>query len=265
MINPIPFGTVATLFAFLSLLGIGEDNPRGRLFAVVAFAAGITGSALSATRGGWIAIPVFVLVLFIYLGRRYGRRTMAITALILAVAVVLAAILARDTIRQRLDETLVMFRGFEFGQATTGEIATLDQRAMMAAYGLEAIRDRPILGYGPQNAVAEVRSRAAADGYTIDAYNHLHNEFITETVGNGIVGLVTLLLVLAAPIVVALRSRRDNRFAERLAAALLFSSGSAIFGLTGIAFGHDLTNSVFVAGLLAISLSAIRSQQAAKP
>ena len=47
------------------------------------------------------------------------------------------------------------------------------------------------------------------------------------------------------------------------AGAGLLVAGSAIFGLTGIAFGHDLTNSVFVGALLAIALSAIRSEQSA--
>ncbi len=78
---------------------------------------------------------------------------------------------------------------------------------------MKAIADRP-LGYGSQNAVAEVRRIAARDGFDVPPYNHLHNEFVTTGVGRGLVGMVALVLVLAVPVLIAWQSRRDVRFSD---------------------------------------------------
>ena len=262
MINPIPFGSTAALFAFLSLIGIAEEGWRGRAFAVLAFGAGLAAAVLSEARGAWLALPVLTIIILFYLRARLGRRVAAIGVALLLAVTLLVVIAARDSLRERIEETLVMFQGFEFGRADRNEIDafSLDQRALLMVYGLQAFGDRPLLGYGPQNAIAEVQALAAADGYTIETYGHLHNEFLTEAVGNGIAGLVTLLLVLAAPIVTALRSARDAGFADRLAFASLMTAGAALFGLTSLAFGHDITNSVYVSALLALCLGAVRSR-----
>jgi O-antigen ligase len=262
MINPIPFGSTAALFGFMSLIGLRDEDLRGRVFAYAGFAAGLCGSVLSEARGAWLAVPVFGVIVLLYFWVGYGREFALRFIGAMAIVAALVALATSGSIRERLGDTAIMFEGFEFGRAERGEVSTLDQRALMVAYGLEAFRDRPILGYGPQNAVAEVRARAAADGYEVLLYGHLHNEYVMEAVGNGAVGLVTLLIVLAAPIVVAIRSRRDDRYASRLAFACLVSSGPAISGLTGLAFGHDLTNSVFVGGLLALALSATNAEVA---
>lgn len=265
MINPIIFGGAATLFAFVSLIGSFDEDRRGRIIAGLAFAAGIFAAAVSQSRGPWLALPFFAVTILFYLRARHGNRAAAIVAAGLGLLTILVLSVAWDRVTERVNETLSMFRGFEFGQAADNEddAFSLDQRALMMVYGLEAFGQRPILGYGPHNAVAEVTDRAAADGYTIGEFRHLHNEFLTEAVGNGIVGLVTLLLVLAAPLVTALRSPRDRAFADRVVLAALLSSGTAIFGLTSLAFGHDITNTVYVGGLLVVCLSTLRSRRVA--
>ncbi len=267
MINSLPFGATAASFACISLIGVGEASVRGRILAGFAFSAGLAAMILSEARGAWIALPVLLIILLFYLLARYGRRAAVIAAVSLAALGAIVAILAQGSIRERLSETFVAFEGFSFGHTdrTQSDAYSLDQRALMMAYGLQAIADRPIIGYGPQNAVDEVRARASEEGYHIDQFGHLHNEFLTETVGNGLMGLITLLLLLAAPLVTALRSARDKYFADRLALALIASVGSSLFGLTSIAFGHDITNSVFVSALLAVSLSAAASGPRRRP
>jgi O-antigen ligase len=261
MINSFPFGATAASFACLSLIGAGDADTKGRVLAAAAFSSGLAATILSEARGAWLALPILLIILLLYMRTRYGRRFALWATVGLAVIGVTVAVAARDSIRERLDETFVAFQGFNFGHTdrTQADAFSLDQRALMMAYGLEAIADRPILGYGPQNAVDEVRARAAADGYEIDKFGHLHNEFLTETVGNGVVGLATLLLLLAAPVVTAYRSARDGRFADRMAIAAIISAGSALFGLTSLAFGHDITNSVYVSALLVVCLSAAAS------
>ena len=261
MINSFPFGATAAWFACISLIGVADAGRSGRTLAAIAFSAGLTAALLSEARGAWLALPVLMVILLFYLRAQLGGRIAVIAAGGLAVISMVVIVAAGDSLRERFNETFVMFQGFEFGQAdpTVLDVYSLDQRALLMAYGLEAAVDRPILGYGPQNAVAEVRARAAVDGHEIDQYGHLHNEFLTETVGNGLVGLATLLLLLAAPIVTAYRSARDSRYADRQILAVLMTTGAVLFGLTSLAFGHDITNSIYASALLVICLSAAAS------
>ncbi|MGV8838885.1 MAG: O-antigen ligase family protein [Bauldia sp.] len=265
MINPIPFGSTAVLFAFIGLIGFRGEGRFGRVASVVAFAAGLAASLLSQSRAAWMAVPVLAIVMIVYLAARYGRRTAAFAGIALAALAAVVGFFAQDAIEERIGETIAMFRGFDFGQQRDRNSPeySLDQRALMLVYGMDAFRERPLLGYGPQNAVAEVQRRAAADGYTIDDFGHLHNEMLTEAVGNGLVGLVTLLLVLAAPVVVALRAPRDERYAARIAIAAMLTGSWVVLGLTGQTFRHDLSNTVYLAVLLALAGDAMRSARRA--
>lgn len=260
-VSSFPFGATAAWLTVISLISTGRHGWRERLFVGVAFAGGLVAAILSESRGVWLAFPVLMIVSLVYFKVRYGTRLTLMATAALTLLGVSVLIAAGDSIRERFEETLVMFQGFEFGQGED-DAFSLDQRALMLHYGIEAIAERPLIGYGPQNAVEEVRARAAAEGYTIEEYNHLHNEFLTETVGNGVLGLVSLLLLLAAPLVVAYRSVRDDRFPDRVALAWFASSGAAVFGLTTLSFGNDITNTVFASVLLVICLSAASGAEA---
>lgn len=263
-VSSYPFGAAAAWFTAVSLIQIGHSR-RELIFSAVAFAFGLGASILSESRGVWLALPVLMIVALLYFKARFGFRTAAAGFGVLAVVAVGVLAAASDSVRERFEETFAMFEGFEFGAAdrSSSDEYSLDQRALMLAYGVDAIGDRPLLGYGPQNAVEEVRRRAAADGYSIQRYNHLHNEYLTETVGNGLIGLISLLLILAAPPVVAYRSVRDSAYPERVALGWFATAGAATYGLTSLAFGNDITNTVFVGMLLTVSLSAVASAKRA--
>ncbi len=255
MINPLPFGTTAVWFACISLIGAWDDGWRNRIFAGAAFASGLVAAFLSESRGAWLALPFLLFVMLVYLRSRYGGRLMAVAIASITVLLVGAAVVSGPSIRERIDETITMFRNFELGNRA----ASLDQRALMMVYGLEAIADRPLAGYGPLNAVPEVIARAAREGFEISPYRHLHNEYLTETVAKGLAGLAVLLVLLAVPVVTAYRFARDDAFKDRVAVACVASVGAALYGLTNVVFDHDLTNTVFLGMLLAVGLSSAAS------
>jgi O-antigen ligase len=256
MINPLPFGTTAVWFACISLIGAWDGGWRNRIFAGAAFAAGLAAAFLSQSRGAWLALPFLLFVMLVYLRARYGGRMMALAVGSIAVLLVGAVAVSWTSIRERIDETITMFRNFELGNQ---QAASLDQRALMMVYGLEAIADRPLTGYGPMNAVTEVINRAASDGYEIGSYRHLHNEYLTETVAKGVAGLAAVLLLLAAPVVTAYRFARDDAFKDRMAVACVATIGAALYGLTNVVFDHDITNTVFLGMVLAVGLSSAAS------
>jgi O-antigen ligase len=256
MVNPLPFGTTAVWFAFISLIGAFDHGWRDRMFGGAAFAAGLIAAFLSESRGAWLALPILLFAMLVYLRSRYGGRLVALAIAAIAALSVVAVIVGGPSIRERIDETITMFQDFELGNQ---QAASLDQRALMMVYGLEAVADRPLAGYGPLNAVPEVVARAARDGFEISMYRHLHNEYLTETVAKGLVGFAALLLLLATPIVTANRFARDDAFKDRMAVAAVATIGAALYGLTNVVFDHDITNTVFLGMLLAVGLSSAAS------
>ncbi len=121
----------------------------------------------------------------------------------------------------------------------TRDPSTADPRHPLDEWTCGFRRQPAVIGYGPQNATAEVRRRAAQAGMPVPGHTHLHNEFINTAVARGLFGLVALLLLLAAPVISAVSSPRDSRFGERVGFAVLLSGGYAIFGMTNLIFGHD--------------------------
>ncbi|AVO45542.1 O-antigen ligase family protein [Phreatobacter cathodiphilus] len=253
MANAIPFGDTAMLAAGLAMVGFARLSGPMRIFAVMALVCGIGGSFLSQTRGALLALPLVVLVVAVHIwpAVRMRRWQAAMTAALIAGALAIFAVAMK--VPERVDEVR---------QALQSETMDLERdpstahRVLLWTYGLEAFVDRPVFGYGSQNAVAEVRRRAAAEGFEIPPYRHLHNEFISVAVGRGVVGLLVLVLLLAAPLVIVAQAPPDDRQRDRWAFAVLLSGSYGIFGLTNLLFSHDQTNTVYATAYLVLLVAA---------
>lgn len=253
MINAIPFGGTAMLAAGLSMVGFARLSPPMKMVAIAALICGIGGTLLSQTRGALLALPLVAVVVAVHvwpmIRPRMGQAVLVASGLVALLLVFTLALKVPDRIndvRQALQsETLDIDRDPSVGH-----------RILLWTYGRDAFLDRPFFGHGSQNAVSEVRARAAREGVTLPPYRHLHNEFISVAVGRGLVGLCALVLLLVAPLIVVARAPRDDRQRDRWACAALLSGSYAIFGLTNLLFSHDQTNTVFATGYLVLLVSA---------
>jgi hypothetical protein len=120
----------------------------------------------------------------------------------------------------------------------TGPDTSLNQRLAMLQAGWKAFLEAPWRGHGGQN-----RFKAAAPYLpeNFEAFSHLHNDFLTHAVAGGVPAVVLLCLILAFPLLCALR--RPNR--DRILTALLFS---------GAFTGTALTNNVLFVDISAFAL-----------
>lgn len=253
MVNAIPFGGTAILAAGLSMIGFTRLSPAMKVFAFAALVCGIGGSFLSQTRGALLALPLVAVVVVVQVWPlirvRIGQTVLVASVLAAGLAVFAIAL----KVPERVEEVREALQSETFGVDRDPSTA---HRVMLWTHGFDAFLDRPLVGYGSQNAVAEVRARAARAGIAIPAYRHLHNEFISVAVGRGIVGLLALVLLLVAPLMIVGQAPRDGRQRERWAFAALLSGSYAIFGLTNLLFSHDQTNTVFATGYLVLVVAA---------
>jgi O-antigen ligase len=102
-VDPIPFGDLSMAMAFMGL-AILLVSPEHRstwryLLASGSLLAGVGASILSGTRGGWIALPVLLIITIVVLSRRSGKRAFKVFVASSAV-VIIAGLLAPGVIIQ---------------------------------------------------------------------------------------------------------------------------------------------------------------------
>ena len=86
--------------------------------------------------------------------------------------------------------------------------------------------------------------------------SHLENEYLTSLVGKGLLGLISVLLLLFGPIVALRKYLQTSSEYTYAAMGILVCTGYAVFGLTNLAFGHGIMNTFYVF-MLSITLTQV--------
>jgi O-antigen ligase len=230
--NAIPFGDTALLLAFLSVFTLGWDNPRDwRVFVprVLALIAGGYASYLSGTRGGWLALPVFVVLLGMQYQWFTQKKRLVIATLVIAVAA--GGLLSNERIQKRLiavpNDVSMMHKGDDYTSVGL-------RMQLWEASGMMFERN-PIYGIGRGHLVDELGKMAKRGEVKAEIVNErAHSDFFSTLAEMGIVGVVCLLLLYYGMTVYFWRHRRAADPAIRAAsyAGLAVAASTVIFGLT---------------------------------
>jgi O-antigen ligase len=78
------------------------------------------------------------------------------------------------------------------------------------------------------------------------SFTHVHNGFLNAAVDGGILGVLGVLALLAAPLVAAWRKESGPGRDLAIAISLLLVTSYVVTGMFGIMFGHDATDAVFI-------------------
>lgn len=202
--NAIQFGNLAMLQGVLCLAGFGwavslKDHRRKYLVLLgIAAIAGIVTSALSGTRGGWVGLPIILLMVFFVYRRVFSIKSQLVVYLIFLIGGAYLFFSPQVGVKERFEEATQQVSLFQEGKVNTSVGRRLDM--WRAAYQL--VQEKPMFGWGKdgyqQGMVVlakqgEVHKRTAA-------FNHLHNDFIDRVVKHGFIGLVALLLLYLLPL-----------------------------------------------------------------
>jgi len=245
------------MLGFLSLFSInwiGRDRAALILFKFSGFIGGAFSSLLTGSRGGWIAIPVLMLLgLYNHPSRRL------LIGLFLGAAFIMAPIVATSPIvHKRADVLAREIAEYKKGDFDTSMGARLQiWRAAIA----ETWQENPIFGLGPNEFKKRVNTlvekgmltrRGAKEGAA-----ELHNDLVAGFSSLGLLGLVSYLAIYLVPLFYFVRAlRSSNQFSHGAARlGLCFVVGFFIFGLTiemfnikVIATFYALMAAIFLAG-----------------
>ncbi|MEQ8840482.1 MAG: O-antigen ligase family protein [Acidimicrobiales bacterium] len=246
-VNPIHFGEMALVLGFIAAItrGLAVGNRRNiDRWTFVAILASLVAAVLSHARGGWVALPAILIVTAIHHYRSPNQRLaryLAVLVLVLtpvmAIAVTAndrAALRAFDRGVSETVEYMVNHGADESGSTSVGA------RFEMWRSAFAGFRQSPTLGIGwgnmddrfAEDVDAGVRAERIAE------HDHPHNQYLSHLGSGGIVGLITLLALLAVPGWICLRSflRRQDDVRALGGAGLVVVVGYAVFSLTDSVF-----------------------------
>ncbi|TCD13490.1 O-antigen ligase family protein [Oricola cellulosilytica] len=250
--NPGIFAVMSLLFGSIGTLNTLSPWPARRWLGALAYLAMLFCVIASGMRAVWIAIPLVTAVL-VWASSRTLSRSVLRRGLLAASAIVVAGLtFAAQPIMDRVG----MFgQDIELMQSSDDYDSSTGRRILMLAGGWRAVKEAPWTGYGLTARMDAVAAYLDPEDNSLVGFTHPHNGYLAALLDAGIFGLVALLVLLGAPVALALASPNDKGRTARIAIGAILTLTYAITGAPGIMFEHDLMDSAFVATLIVLACS----------
>jgi O-antigen ligase len=265
--DPIWAAEAALILGFIAIMAVPVMKRRWRYVLLLAPVMGLGITFLSGSRGVLLAAPVIVVALLATTFRSWWKPVLA-GFVVLVVAGALVLPFAPGQVK-RLERIVTVFEDL----FTTGSVAENSAGSRVAFWkaGYQAFLASPITGYGwsrHKKAAYEYLPEKGKEydhkGNRLQGNKHLHADILDMGVSGGLMGLAAYGLILLAPLLGAVRSKRDSQFKARLTGAIVLSVGYAACGLTYIMFGYEFHTTLYVC-LAAIVLGFCRDAPPERP
>jgi O-antigen ligase len=230
--HPIFWGDIALcsgMIAFALRTSIPKDKWANSL-GYIALICGIVASAWSQTRGGWISIPISLILLLSFRSINKWQAAFAIVILVVAAS-------SNESIKNRITHT------FQNSNVFTEEIklgSSTQARLDMWQAAFIIFQEKPLLGGGfdsYQKNAKELVEQGRAKRWAGD-FEKPHNEYLNTLVTSGLIGLLMLSSIILSMLYIFHRLVKKTPY--KLAGYLLISQ-FLIFSLSEVFFSTKLT------------------------
>jgi O-antigen ligase len=224
-------GPFAALLAFYILyLWRKRASTLLKVTIVIAFLLAMTATALSGSRGAYVGV-IAMLVGWLFLRVR-ARWIFGVAILILGLLTLVyqKTSIVNNGVNRALSSFKVYMQEQDIAHSKT-EMDSTEIHLEMWRAAKFFFPDHPLLGVGPGNYQATARQYAKEGKVNpaIAQHGHPHNSFLEALYSKGIIGLVSLLLLLYYPFYVLLKTRHRSRASASL--GLLHIIGISAFSL----------------------------------
>lgn len=254
--NPlIPFSDLTVLLGFLALISIGWDE-RGKewltALKILTWCATLYASYISGTRGGWIAIPFYIIIAILVLGK-FTMRQKALASLA-AMAVIAATMATLPYTRSRME--LAYSEVVKYQESNETSVGV---RLQLWQVSWNIFRDHPILGIGAAGYGQELKRLAAIRSLSPEAGSslHAHSDFMQALATLGAIGVIAIFALYAVPGICFMKLARKADGKQRATAGmgLAVSAGFLVYGLTDTLFYWSVCSqfyTIIIAALFAL-------------
>ena len=196
----------------------------------IGFVLALFATALSGSRGAYIGfVAMFVGWLLLHLRRRW-MFAVAILVLGLILIVYQKSIIVHDGVNRAITSFEVYMHDPDIAHSKIPMGSTEVHLEMWRA-GKYFFPDHPILGVGPGNyqATAKKYAQSGKVNPAISLHGHPHNSFLEALYSKGLIGLISLLLLLYYPFYIMLKTRAQSPTSAEL--GMLHIIGLSAFSL----------------------------------
>ncbi len=242
---PIMFGDTGMMLGMLSFVASTFFLSHKRHFwlalSLIGGLCGIGASVLSASRGGWVALPLIGFFIFWQSRFLLKKKTWLIIALILTTLLSSAVLSPKTGIKQRINEAVSNINHYGNGVETS-----VGMRFEMWKAAWYMFQRSPVLGAGKHSSITEKEWLVEEKliNPKLIRFGHAHNEFFNALGYRGIVGLAFLLMVYLIPL--RLFMKKINQYKDDWNIKPYAMAGALVpmcymdFGLTQVMFAHNI-------------------------
>lgn len=257
--HPIQFGNLAMLLGVLCLAGLGWadslDKHRRKYVVLLGLAAvgGVVTSALSGSRGGWLGLPIILLVVFFSYYSIFSLRAKLFALLFILVGGFYLVNSPHIGVKDRIQQAYQEIGLFQDGNVNT----SVGLRLEMWRGAIKLTQEKPLFGWGQEGYKQGMKQLGENEEIrgNASAFDHAHNEFIDRLVKQGLFGFVALLLLYQVPLWTFAAAKRDSHLPTRAIAmaGVLLSLCYFDFGLTQAFLRHNNGVMVYVSFMTVIA------------
>jgi len=242
----IQYGNLSMLLGLWCIAGIMWARQRHQyrrawlLLMSTGAIMGIVGSLLSGSRGGWVGIPLVLLVFYRAYADQLRKKTQALIALALLVAAVGVYLAPGLNVQQRIHE---IYTDIQTYIVQSNPHTSLGARFEMWQGAVELIKQRPLTGWG-ETGYTPALEQVVQAGTVHDIvlrFGHPHNEILNHLTKHGVIGLLSLLLLYALPFKLFGRGLQHPDLSQRAVAVagVLLAVTYIDFGLSQAFLSHN--------------------------
>lgn len=224
----------------LCMAGWWQAGRRERVLIVASVVLGVLAVAFSTgSRGALISGGAMMAVGAVIASTLVPGRVLRVVAPLLGVALLGGAFVVGTRLAPVLSDQLAAISDPGFGDW----ISSMGSRFTMYKAALATIADHPWIGVGMHQRFSGTLPYYAVSPPDYIYYTHVHNLILTHGVAGGLPAIAAILLVVAAPVVITLRS--GTRDPGVLWVGIVLPAGFFALGLTETVLFQDL-NTTFV-------------------
>jgi O-antigen ligase len=222
-----------------------EEKKFARLITILSSSLGVYAVILSGNRGTFLMLMIMsVIYLLIVFRRHFKGKTKEKIIISLSCILIIFSLSKLERVYKGLElaqENIKMWSSEGSSKTSSG------MRLEMWSGSIEAFQQSPWLGHGYRNANNVVSNYVDPKiKEAISAFTHLHNEYITNLVSAGVIGLISVLILLFFPLVVFLKNYRKNSMSVHSIMGILLCISYIGIGMTHIAFGEEHVNAFYI-------------------
>jgi len=246
-VNSMRYAGISLVLASISLnviLLIRQKTLGFKVLLVFAVCMGLIACLLTQVRGAWLVIPVLVLAYCAYLHRSLSPKFLYL--MMIGAVVLVIGVSQMQVVQGRVQVTIENLERYQQGDAQTSIGARLD----MFKAAVILIKEKPVWGHGLHSyspKATEIRQNTPGMSDQVGVWANPHNEILQVLVEKGLIGLVTLLLLFAAPAYLFIGALKGSNEGVRFYAVsgLSILMVYAVLGQSVALFEHDVFNHFF--------------------